>query len=44
MTLRDVVDIYDIERDRASEFLEIPELAAGLKFWAQRRLAHSQNR
>ncbi len=44
MTLRDVVDIYDTERDRAPEFLDIPELAAGLKTWARRRLAHSKNR
>jgi hypothetical protein len=44
MTLRDVVYIYDTERDRASEFLEIPELAAGLKSWARRRLAYSKNR
>jgi MOSC domain-containing protein YiiM len=44
MTLRDVVDIYDTERDRSHEFLEIPELAAGLKSWARRRLAHSRNR
>ncbi len=44
MTLRDVVDIYDTERKRASEFLEIPELAAGLKSWARRRLAYGKNR
>lgn len=44
MTLRDIVDIYDIERDRAPEFLEIPELAPGLKSWARRRLAYSKNR
>jgi MOSC domain-containing protein YiiM len=44
MTLRDVVDIYDTARDRAPEFLEIPELAVGLKSWARRRLAHSKNR
>ena len=44
LTLRTVVDIYETERDRAPEFLEIPELAAGLKSWARRRLAYSNNR
>ena len=44
LTLRDVVDIYDRERNRAPEFLEIPELASGLKSWARRRLAYSKHR
>lgn len=44
MTLRDVVAIYDTQRNRAPEFLVIPELAAGLKSWARRRLAYSKNR
>jgi MOSC domain-containing protein YiiM len=40
LTLREVVCIYDTERDRASEFLDVPELAAGLKNWARRRMAY----
>jgi MOSC domain-containing protein YiiM len=44
MTLRRVIDIYDSERERAPELLEVPELAEPLKAWARRRLSYISRR
>ena len=41
LTVRSVVDIYDLERGRAPELLEVAELAEVMKAWARRRLRYS---
>jgi MOSC domain-containing protein YiiM len=41
LTVSSVVDIYDSERERAPELLEVAELAEVMKAWARRRLRYS---
>lgn len=42
VTIAQVTDIYGLDRGNAALLLDVPELAAGIKRWARKRVEHAQ--